>query len=180
MSYRPIAAAAATASLLLLTTAVPTIGHASIPDGSEVPGGGHGSTIHVRIGHGCGEAPTDTIEVAIPDGVYGVLPEAIAGWTTEMDVETVEPYQFQGGEFTERVTVVRWTGGLLPSELYQDFGIVAVFPEEPQVLTIPVVQRCGTGEQAWIEVPAEGQDPETLDFPAPTVTVVASEDGHAD
>ena len=32
---------------------------------------------------------------------------------------------------------------------------------------------CGDTQVAWIEIPAAGQDPETLEHPAPTVTVVA-------
>jgi hypothetical protein len=34
-----------------------------------------------------------------------------------------------------------------------------------------VIQTCEKGENPWTEVPAEGQDPEQLEFPAPSLTI---------
>jgi len=74
---------------------------------------------------------------------------------------------------TERVGVIRWSGGSLPHEAYYDFGVRATFLlDAGQEVPIPVVQRCGADETAWIEIPAEGQDPDELEYPAPTVTIV--------
>ena len=36
-----------------------------------------------------------------------------------------------------------------------------------QVLAFPVVQTCAKGETAWVDLAAEGQDPEELEAPAP-------------
>ncbi len=73
------------------------------------------------------------------------------------------------------VSSVKWSGGTLPDTEYADFQLSAVFPEIPGTISFPAVQRCGDAEVAWIEIPAAGQDPETLEHPAPSVTVVVSE-----
>ena len=46
-----------------------------------------------------------------------------------------------------------------------------------QTLYFPTIQTCESGETAWIEIPAEGQDPEELESPAPGVEVVAASRG---
>ena len=52
-------------------------------------------------------------------------------------------------------------------------------PDIAGPVTFPTVQRCGDTEVAWIEIPDAGQDPETLEHPAPSVTVVAQATGPA-
>jgi uncharacterized protein YcnI len=146
----------------------PVMGHISIPEG-EVPSG-VSSVIHLRVPHGCEGASTDTVEVQIPDGVVNAQPEYIPGWTIETEVVESEPYERFGETLTERVGVVRWSGGDLPDSAYYDFGIHAAILVEPgTTLAFPVLQRCGDVEVAWIEPTIEGDaEPE---HPAPTVTV---------
>jgi uncharacterized protein YcnI len=160
------------ASLPLLAIALPVTAHVTIPEG-QVPGGGEGAVIHLRVPHGCEGAATDTVEVQIPEGVIGVTPEAVPGWTVEAETVTTDPYQLYGATLTERTSVVRWTGGPLEDHQYLDFGISAIFPEDAGELTFPVVQHCGDSEEAWIQLPEEGQTEDDLERPAPTVTVVA-------
>jgi uncharacterized protein YcnI len=166
---------ALTAGAMLLAVVAPASAHVTIPDGVVV-GGGDGAVIHVRVPHGCEGASTDTLEVQIPEGVIGVTPEAVPGWTVETEAVETEPYELYGSTLTERTSVVRWTGGPLEDHQYLDFGISAIFPEAPGELVFPAVQRCGDGEAAWIQVPTEGEDPDELERPAPTVTVVAPGD----
>ena len=61
-------AGAITGATLMLAVALPASAHTTIIDGAAVPGGGHGTQISFRVGHGCDGAPTDTIEVQIPEG----------------------------------------------------------------------------------------------------------------
>ncbi|MBX3028952.1 MAG: YcnI family protein [Chloroflexi bacterium] len=168
---------------LLLTLAVPASAHVSIIDGSAVVGGGHGTQITFRVPHGCAGAPTDTIEVLIPEGVTSVQPKWMAGWTIETEPRatagTPTPEGTTGpdshGEATTEVGLVRWTGGPLPDSMYLDFQVRAVFPETPGTIHFPIVQYCGDAEEAWIQIPAEGQSPDDLEMPAPSVTIVAGE-----
>jgi uncharacterized protein YcnI len=176
-SVRGARRAAALVILLaaLLLAAAPASAHVTVPDGGGIPSGSS-ATIHLDVPHGCEGQPTDTIEVQLPDGVVGAKAEWSSGWTVEAETVTAEPYTLYGTEYTERVGVIRWTGGPLPDDQYYDFGIQATFLADPGELVIPVVQRCGDLEEAWIEVPAEGQTEDDLEHPAPTVTILAAEE----
>jgi uncharacterized protein YcnI len=174
---------ALTGAVLMLTVALPASAHVSIIDGVSVPSGGHGTQISFRVGHGCDGAPTDTIEIQVPEGVTGVQPKWIAGWTAETEPRAAAEASLAPDASSEadhpEVAVVRWSGGPLPDDQYLDFQMLAVFPETPgAVLYFPVVQRCGDEESAWIEIPAEGQDPEGLDSPAPSVTIGEPAEDH--
>ena len=162
------------ASLLVAATATPALGHAGIPDGSAVVSGSS-AVIHVRIGHGCEGLPVDTVEVQLPDGIVSARPEYVPGWGLEVEMVESEPYDQWGTTMTERVGVIRWTDGDLPDFAYYDFGIKATFLAEPGTYWVPVVQRCGEQEIAWIEIPAEGQDHDALEHPAAELTIVAPE-----
>jgi uncharacterized protein YcnI len=160
---------------LLLAGAAPAAAFPFIPDGDAVESGTR-QVIHVRVPSGCSGQPTDRIEVNIPEGVLAVSPEAVVGWTTELERVTTEPYDLFGQTLTERVAVVRWSGGVLPADQFQDFGIDALFRVEPGDLVFPVIQGCGETEVAWTEPPVEGQDPTDTSLSAPTVRVVPDTD----
>ena len=48
---------------------------------------------------------------------------------------------------------------------------------EGETLYFPVIQTCEEGEAAWIEIPAEGEDGEELESPAPSITLTEAEEG---
>ena len=125
--------------------------------------------IHLRIQTGCGDLPTDRIELTVPETVIGVVPEAAADWTVETVVEPTDAYDLFGVQQTDRVTAIRWTGSTVPIGQYREFGIAAVFTEEGQV-AFPVLQGCGTDEVLFDQVPADGEP--LTDDDAVTVTVV--------
>ena len=168
-------AAVLSAALMTLAVAAPAMAHVSVPEG-EVHSGST-AVIHFRVPHGCDEANTDTIELQLPDGVVGAPPEYVPGWTLEIEMVESAPYERFGETLTERVGVIRWSGGDLPHFAFYDFGVRATFLVDPgTVLAFPIVQRCGDAEIAWIEPVVEGQ--EEPEHPTPTVTVVeAAEDG---
>jgi len=171
-------AAVLSASLLTLVVAAPALGHVSIPEGDVHAGST--AVIHFRIPHGCDGASTDTVEIQLPDGIVGAQPEYIPGWTVETEMVESEPYERFGETLTERVGVVRWSGGELPDFAFYDFAVRATFLlDEGTVVGFPVVQRCGEAEVAWIEPVVEGQ--EEPEHPTPTLMVIAAAeegDGH--
>ena len=172
---------ALTGAAILSTLAVPASAHVDIIDGSAVPGGGHGTQITFRIPHGCDGVATDSIVIQVPEGVTGVKPRWMAGWTIETEPRTEDTASLapdaSAAPAEPEVGVVMWSGGPLPDGQYLDLQLLAVFPETPgAVLYFPVVQRCAASETAWIEIPAEGQGEDDLEYPAPAVTIVASED----
>ena len=155
-------------ALLSVAFAAPAMGHVTVPEGT-VPAGST-ALVHFRIGHGCDGLPVDTVEIQLPDGIVAAQPEYIPGWTLEVEMVESEPYERFGETLTERVGVIRWSGGDLPDVAFYDFGVHATFLlDAGTVVGVPVVQRCGEAEIAWIEPVVEGQ-PEA-EHPNPTITI---------
>jgi uncharacterized protein YcnI len=104
---------AAVSSLLVIAVALanPASAHMGITANGATLTAGKGATIFLRPGHGCMGQATNTITVTIPDGVTGVKPQQKAGWVT-----------------STTPTTVSWTGGALPDDQFDDFGIKLTFP----------------------------------------------------
>ncbi|TNC73773.1 YcnI family protein [Rubellimicrobium roseum] len=170
----------ALAGALFAALAAPAAAHITF----EVPEAAAGSTYKgvLRVGHGCEGAATTAIRVRIPDGVINVHPMPKPGWTLETVVAPyAKPAVLHGETVTEGVREVVWSGGVLEDAWYDEFVIRGTLPEGEAgtVLVFPVVQDCGEAANRWVEVPAEGQDPHDLEFPAPTLTLVpAAHHGH--
>jgi uncharacterized protein YcnI len=125
----------------------------TIPDGGTVEAD-HVGLIHFRVTEGCDGAPTDGLEVTVPQELKQVVPDAVPGWTAV--TETVER------DGSPEVSTVRWTGGPLPDGQLLEFGLRATFPDEPGlVLEFPAIQHCGTTALDWTGI--------TEDMPAPVV-----------
>jgi periplasmic copper chaperone A len=162
----PLIAFAATLALT-----APVFAHVSL----AVPSAAAGSTYKaiLQVPHGCDGAATTVIKVRIPAGYFNVKPMAKAGWT----IETVrglydKPYEQHGSTVTEGVTMITWSGGELPDDFYDEFtfrGTLAADLPEGTILTFPVVQLCGTAEEAWIDVTG---DPDA-EKPAPVLAITA-------
>jgi uncharacterized protein YcnI len=164
------------ATVTTLALAAPAFGHISIPE-PEVAAQSS-AVIHFRVPHGCDGASTDTIEIQLPDGIVSAQPEYVPGWTIETEMVESEPYEHFGETLTERVGVIRWSGGDLPDAAFYDFGVRATFlVGEGTTVAFPVLQHCHDAEIAWIEPVVEGEpEPE---HPAPTVSVGAAvEESH--
>lgn len=131
----------------------------------------------LKVGHGCGAAPTTGLKVTIPEGVVSVKPMPKPGWTIATETGTyARAYAFHGKEVREGVTAVSWTGGSLPDSQYDEFVFMAYLPAEAGARSVPltVVQTCAAGENRWVEVASTpGEKPA---FPAPVLKVSASQD----
>jgi uncharacterized protein YcnI len=174
MSIKRLLVAGVTGSIVLLGGASVASAHASIPsDDLTAAGYGH---IAIRVPHGCEGLPTNIVEVQIPDGFTAIKPQAKAGWTVETEMVTLaEPIEMHGNTITERVGVIRWSGGNLADDQFDDFGISLKAPDAAgTVAEFPTIQYCGDASVAWI-----GED-------APSIDIVAgaaghgSSDGHGD
>ena len=140
--------AAVLAAAATLVVATPGLRARHVPDGAACPPAA-APWSHFRVPHGCDGAPTDTIELQLPDGVVSAKPEYVPGWTLEVETVASEPYDEFGTTKTERVGVIRWSGGDLPDLAFYDFGVRATFLADPgTVLAFPVVQKCGDAEVA--------------------------------
>lgn len=129
----------------------------------------------LRVPHGCAGAATTRLRIKIPEGVIGVKPMPKPGWTIEtVTGRYAKTYDLHGQLNTEGVTEVIWTGDL-PDAYYDEFVFRAMLTDSlapGAVLYFPVVQECGDAAERWIEIPAAGQDPDALEFPAPGVRLL--------
>lgn len=176
--YRPAALAALAATLAIAPSAA---AHVTVSPG-EAAAGGY-ALLEFTVPHGCEESPTTSIAVKVPDGINAATPEAVPGWTVAKRMQTLDPPvdDGHGGTYAERVDTVTWTGGPLAPDQLTRFALSVRMPDAPgETLGWPVVQTCEQGETGWIEVAADGEDPEALEHPAPLVTLTAAEGEDAD
>jgi uncharacterized protein YcnI len=126
----------------------------------------------LRVTHGCKGSPTVRVRVRLPDGVSGVRPQPKAGWKLEIKrVKLARPLDDgHGGQITETVGEVEWSGGTLPDEQFDEFALIMRLPDRPGItLYFPVVQECKQGEHRWIEIPEAGKTSRDYKEPAPAL-----------
>jgi uncharacterized protein YcnI len=134
----------------------------------------------LRVPHGCEGEATLKVRVQVPEGFIAVKPMPKAGWTLETVTDKyAQSYDYHGTPMTEGVTEIVWTGEL-PDAFYDEFvfrGMLADSLEPGTNFYIPVVQECANGAERWIEVPAAGQDPDSLESPAPGLKLLPAVSG---
>lgn len=125
----------------------------------------------LRVPHGCEGKATTAVRVKIPKGFIVVKPMPKAGWKLEtVKGKYAQSYELWGEPVTEGVTEVDWSGGNLPDEFYDEFVFRGTLTKDlpaGETLYFPVVQQCGDVFERWIEIPAAGQDADSLETPAP-------------
>lgn len=172
----PFAAAAALTAISIVTAHA----HASLEQGQAMAGS---YKAVLKVPHGCDGQATHTVRVDLPEGFIGAKPMPKAGWTLAVEKgDYARTYKLHGSEVSSGVRSVTWSGGNLPDEFYDEFAVSGTLSgvDEGQTLYFKVRQVCDNGEVAWDEEPAAGQDPHSLDHPAPSVTILAAQDGGHD
>ena len=170
-------------SLLAAAFAVAAAGAAQAHvtlEASEAPVGATHKAV-LRVPHGCEGAATTRVRLKIPEGVIAVKPMPKANWTLETVTGAyARAYENHGNQVGEGVTEVIWTGEL-PDAFYDEFVVRAMLTDSLAAgseLYFPVVQECGDRAERWIEIPAAGQDPESLEYPAPGLKLLPAAGGH--
>lgn len=149
---------------------------------SEQPAGGF-TVLNIRVPNERPEA-TEKVEVQFPDGITSVRYKPVPGWTTEIKMEQLdEPLDDgHGGEVTEQVDSVTFSGGTIKDGEFQEFPLSLKMLEEGELgdqVFFPAIQTYVGGEEvAWTEKPASEGDDTELERPAPAVTLVAGDGGH--
>lgn len=158
--------------------------HVTLEDQAAAAGAGYRAVL--RVGHGCEGAPTTSMTVRIPPGFNAAQPLVKPGWTVRTKVGTLdEPYVMHGTTYTEGVQEITWTAksaeDALPDGFADEFVFRGTTPKKPGTLWFKVVQGCAKGSNAWVEVPAPGQNAHQLKFPAARLDVldVQAAGGHA-
>jgi copper(I)-binding protein/uncharacterized protein YcnI len=143
MSMLNIAGAAALVTLLSVPASFAHI----VADPAEATPGSYFRTA-LRVGHGCGA------------GVVNASAQPKPGWEVKVETSKLDkPVDAGHGRMTDTVvSAVTWSGGSLPNEQFDEFGLVLKLSDtvSPQ-LWLPVVQTCAGGEARWDQIPAAGQ-----------------------
>ncbi len=173
---RSAAATTVAAAALVLLGATGASAHVTVtPDTTEA---GSYAVLTVSVPHGCGDSATTAIAIEIPESIPAVTPTVNAGWEIEKVMETLDPPvdDGHGGQLTERVAqVVYTTDSPLPADHRDAMELSVRLPDTPgETLAFPVVQTCEEGEAPWVQLAADGQDPDELEYPASVVTLTAA------
>jgi uncharacterized protein YcnI/copper(I)-binding protein len=170
------------AALALGMTPVAASAHITLDKAQTAVGASYKATF--RVPHGCDGAATTKITVTLPEGFIAAKPMPKPGWQLKITKGAYEKtYAFYHGEkLSKGATEVAWSGGTLPDDEYDEFvvaGFVAGELAPDHRLYFPVTQDCEKGSAKWAEIPAEGQSPHALKFPAPGVMLVVKQSsGH--
>ncbi|WP_083451493.1 YcnI family copper-binding membrane protein [Leucobacter celer] len=162
--------------------------HAHVGASPNTNEAGAYAVVTLSVPHGCDASPTTKVAIQIPDGINAVTPTRNSFYTVEKTMEQLDTpiTDAHGNEVTERVAEVVYTASTpLPADQRDVFELSLQLPEEAagSMLYFPAVQTCEEGELAWVQIPADGQDPHELELPAPGFEVVAASGdshGHGD
>ena len=174
-SSRSAALAVALVAGGALAVAVPTAASAHVTvDPVELVAGDHG-VLTFAFSHGCENSPTTSLTITMPDGLASVAPTMDGDWSVEVE---------RGDDgLVSSVTYTAVTP--VPVDLRGAVSMaVGLDDSTPDTLVFPVLQTCVDGSTAWTQVAEKGEDPHSLDAPAPVVTVAPAaageHDGHAE
>ncbi|HEU4337486.1 MAG TPA: YcnI family protein [Nocardioides sp.] len=186
MSIRTLArlgALPAATAAVALSLAAPASAHVTATPSTAAAGAF--TVVTFSVGHGCEGSPTTRIEIQVPESVLSVTPSRNPFYDVEKTIQELdEPVtDAHGNEVTERTGSIVYTATTpLPDGQRDAFEVSFQVPDaEGETLSFPTIQTCQEGETDWTEVPADGQDAEELETPAPAFVITAAEgDGHGD
>lgn len=171
------------AAILLLAGLMPASAHVGVK--LDTSAAGSTAIVTFGFGHGCGDSPTTALVIQIPEEFSSATPVFAPGWSIDVEKEDLdEPIEgSHGSAITERTSTVTFTADEpIENNIYAMVSLRLSLPEDAAGETIyfPVIQECEEGEHAWIEIPQEGEDPHSLESPAPGVEVTEPEgdNGH--
>jgi uncharacterized protein YcnI len=165
------------AMLGVVLAAGPAFAHVSV-DPSEANQGGY-ATLTFKVPNEKDDASTVQVEVEIPTDhpIASVSVQPVPGWTATVAKTTLPtPVETEGGQVTEAVSKITWSGGEIQPGQFQQFPVsMGPLPETDEIV-FKALQTYSDGDVVrWIEAtPANGEEPE---FPAPVLTLEEVEEG---
>lgn len=169
---------------LLLTAAGGASAHVGVtPD--KTAANSH-ALLTFGIPHGCDTSSTTKVAITLPQELNDAQPTVNPNWTVEKVTEQLaEPRKLADGtSITKRTSQIVYTAKApLPHELRDALVLSVKLPDAAgTTLYFPTLQSCETGQTDWSEIAKDGQDPHSLEAPAPSITITpaASPDGHGE
>ena len=176
------AAASGGAAALLLAAAGGAAAHVGVtPDKTSA---NSYALLTFAVPHGCEESGTTKVAITLPSELNDAQPTVNPNWTVEKVTEQLaEPKKLADGtSITKRTSQIVYTAKAPLEHQLRDTLVLSVkLPDAAgTTLYFPTLQTCETGQTDWSEIAGAGQDPHSLEAPAPSVTVTeaVSADGH--
>lgn len=126
---------------------------------------------HVRLAfgvpHGCRGSATTEIVLRLPhEALIGAKPMPKPGWTIAIERRPLaRPLELHGRRVADSVAEIRWRGGPLAHEHYDEFVIAGRLADDAAgPLRVEVLQGCEDGRNDWTGAPGS-------DSPAPELEV---------
>lgn len=163
---RTVLAAVIGGTALALAVPVAAGAHVGVsPD--ELTAGDHG-VLTFSFSHGCENSPTTSLRITVPEGLASVSPTMDGDWDIAVE---------RGDDGL--VSAVTYTAlSPVPTDLRGAVSMgVGLDEDAPDSLVFPVVQTCVEGSTEWTQVAEKGEDPHSLEAPAPVVSITAAADG---
>jgi uncharacterized protein YcnI len=137
------------------------------------------------VPHGCDGSATTSITIDIPEEIATVTPTVNPNWDvtkvmTALDTPTTNAH---GVSSSERVGQVVYTAKTPLADGYRDtFALSLQLPADAAgtTLNFPVLQNCEVGSTYWNEIPEAGADEDSVEHPAPSITVTEAAKTEAD
>lgn len=134
----------------------------------------------LQVPHGCeGGLATNEVRMVLPEGFISAKPQPKAGWEVEIITgDYQKAYDNHGSEVKSGPVEIRWKGGNLPDAFYDTFNVRGKVSGVDANVNLPfkVTQLCGaTATAKWDQIAQDGQDPHTLDNPAPVIKIAAKQ-----
>jgi uncharacterized protein YcnI len=155
--------------------------HVVLSEPQAVAGSYHKASL--RVGHGCNGSSTTALIVQVPVGFQGAKPQPKSGWTvTSRKARLSQPYQSHGTTVTDDVVELRWTASsqahALPDDQFDEFSFLSRLPEQAGPAWIRVMQQCEVGQNAWMDIPAQGTSTRGMKTPAVLLDITAAPAHH--
>jgi uncharacterized protein YcnI len=142
------------------------------------------SLLTFSVGHGCDGSATTSLAISLPDELVDATPTVNPNWTISKVTEKLaEPRTLaNGSSVTERTSQIVYTAKTPLDPHQRDAVVLSVqLPDAAgKTLYFPTLQTCEVGQTNWAAIPADGQDAESIDDPAPGIAVSAAVDASGD
>lgn len=155
-------------ALTLLACSSAALAHVTLETREAIAGSTYKATL--RVPHGCDGSATTAVTVLLPEGFARAKPMPKAGWKLKTTKQAVTPFDDHGKLISEDVREIRWSGGKLPDDQYEEFVFRGRLPAKAgETAWFKVIQQCEKGETRWEQIPVAGSK---ADYPATGVKLL--------
>jgi uncharacterized protein YcnI len=105
----------------------------------------------LQVPHGCAGSATKAITVTVPPELLVAKPMPKAGWSLVTETAPLaQPVQLHGKPVTESTSLVRWEGGRLPNEFFDEFVVFGKLADGALgKVAFKTLQTCDKSEVDW-------------------------------